>query len=223
MIGVINYPELDATSSSRLEQDMDYYSRFVCSSSRRGHLLIRRHPHVVLRRYFVFNYFTAVAQLPPGSNPPLPQLPQYDSATKDPYAMVIFPPDGECEGGSMIDVHTKEIMGNVAVRIIQAIEDWLVGCEEIRLKLAASSAYTSTPVSLPVWLPLKLNSDDLEESIGASSSEINRRMRRRAPGRVQKWMGDLCMQVFDMAILISSTCLGLLSFGCLGSLQPCNF
>jgi hypothetical protein len=111
--------------------------------------------------------------------------------------MVIFPPDGECEGGSMIDVHTKEIMGNVAVRIIQAIEDWLVGCEEVRLKLASSSAYSSTAVSLPAWLPLKLNSDDLEESIGASSSEINRRMRRRAPGRVQKWMGDLCMQVFD--------------------------
>ena len=137
--------------------------------------------------------------------------------------MVIFPPDGECEGGSMIDVHTKEIMGNVAVRIIQAIEDWLVGCEEIRLKLAASSAYTSTPVSLPVWLPLKLNSDDLEESIGASSSEINRRMRRRAPGRVQKWMGDLCMQVFDLTRLTASTCPGLLSFGCLGPLQSCNF
>jgi hypothetical protein len=29
VIGVINYPELDARSTSRLEQDMDYYSRFV--------------------------------------------------------------------------------------------------------------------------------------------------------------------------------------------------
>jgi hypothetical protein len=140
--------------------------------------------------------------------------------------MVIFPPDGECEGGSMIDVHTKEIMGNVAVRIIQAIEDWLIGCEEARVKLASSSAYSSTPVSLPPWLPLKLNNDDLEESISASSSEINRRMRRRAPGRIQKWMGDLCMQVncFNKLLLITSArCSGLLSFGCLGSLQSCDF
>jgi hypothetical protein len=109
--------------------------------------------------------------------------------------MVIFPPDGECEGGSMLDVHTKEIMGNVSVRIIQAIEDWLIGCEEIRVKLASTSAYSSTAITLPSWLPLKLSNDDVEESIGASTSEINRKMRRRAPGRLQKWMGDLCMQV----------------------------
>lgn len=116
----------------------------------------------------------------------------------------------------MIDVHTREIMGNVAVRIIQAIESWLIGCEEVRTKLASTSAYSSTPVSLPSWLPLKLSNDDLEEG-GGSSSEIARRMRRRAPGRIQKWMGDLCMQV--SVNLIHPECfVGLFPSRCMGSL-----
>lgn len=126
----------------------------------------------------------------------------YDSATKDPYAMVIFPPDGECEGGSMIDVHTKEIMGNVAVRILQAIEDWLLGCEEIRTKLASTSTYSSAPLSLPSWLPLTFSNDDAEESGNLTAGETLRRMKRRTPGRLQKWMGDLCMQVILIFYLL---------------------
>ena len=189
----------------------------------------RRHPHIVLRRYFVFNYFSVVSQLPPGSNqPPLPHLPLYDSAIKDPYAMVIFPPDGECEGGSMIDVHTKEIMGNVAVRILQAIEDWLIRCDEIRVKLAATSTYSSTPLNLPTWLPLTFSHDDAEESNNLTPSEASRRMKRRTPGRLQKWMGDLCMQVLLLLLLLLTNCIisfvtftyfiGLLTTRCLGSL-----
>eukprot|EP01036_Dinobryon_divergens_P036156 gene36156-47006_t len=31
----------------------------------------------------------------------------------DPSSLVIFPPEMECEGGNMIDVHLQEVMGNV--------------------------------------------------------------------------------------------------------------
>mmetsp|Transcript_1167 Transcript_1167/g.1895 ORF Transcript_1167/g.1895 Transcript_1167/m.1895 type:complete len:1683 (+) Transcript_1167:109-5157(+) len=185
VIGVINYPELDSSTSSRLIEDMDYYSR--------------RHPHVVLKRYFVFNYFAAVASMSDGGTPrPPPQLPFADnnspsSPARDPYAMVIFPPDGECEGGSMIDVHTKEIMGNVAVRLFQDAEERIATCEELRVKLANTSAFSTAPFPMPPWLPLTTTYEEMEDNSGGS--EASRRVRRRLPGRIRKWMGDLCMQV----------------------------
>ena len=151
----------------------------------------RRHPHVILKRYFIFNYFAAAA-LAPQSSPP--QLPFTDesgasSTATDPYAMVVFPPDGECEGGSMLDVHTKEIMGNISVRLFEALDKQAMACDDLRSKLSSSSA-----PALPAWLPLSTIFDEMEEGT-ASTSDISRKMKKRLPGRLRKWMGDLCMQV----------------------------
>lgn len=44
--------------------------------------------HLVICRIFVFNYAFEIS--PPPSRP------------SDPASLVIFPPDGECEGGSMV-------------------------------------------------------------------------------------------------------------------------
>lgn len=151
--------------------------------------LHRRHPHVILKRYFVFNYFAAAALAPPSAPPSLPF--SEDSETRDPYAVVVFPPDGECEGGSMLDVHTKEIIGNISVRLFQALDGQMRACEELRGKVTGGS----TPV-LPSWLPLSTIFDDMEDSSGgASAGDVSRRMKKRLPGRLRKWMGDLCMQV----------------------------
>lgn len=54
-------------------------------------LFFRRHPSIILRRVFVFNYTFDVI---PGSIPAAPPK----SLSDDPNSMVIFPPEGICEG-----------------------------------------------------------------------------------------------------------------------------
>lgn len=151
----------------------------------------------------MFNYFEAKE----GS--PLLELTAKTTAL-DPYAMVIFPPDRECEGGSMIDVHTQEIMGNVAVKLFAALEFHMLKCEEYRHKaVSVVSSYKSNPhvtVSslLPSWLSLSThydlleNADEKEGSATASASaqaEKVRKAKKRINGRMKKWMGDICLQV----------------------------
>jgi hypothetical protein len=109
--------------------------------------------------------------------------------------MVVFPPDGECEGGSMLDVHTKEILGNISVRLFQALDLQMSACNDLRGQLTGGNA----PL-LPTWLPLSTIFDDMEDNSGGGSvGEVSRRMKKRLPGRLRKWMGDLCMQVIEQS------------------------
>lgn len=101
--------------------------------------------------------------------------------------LIVFPPEGECEGGSMIDVHTKEVMGNIAVRIFLSLESQMTACEEVRSKQSAS---------LPTWLSLATTHDDVEDNGNVmSASDAAKRLKRRVNGRLRKWMGDQCAQV----------------------------
>lgn len=74
VMGLVNYPELGTTN---VDEDLRSYQR--------------RYPNIELSRVFVFNFSFDLM----GSH--MPQFP-----VKDPTSLVIFPPDLECEGGSMV-------------------------------------------------------------------------------------------------------------------------
>jgi hypothetical protein len=121
VMGLINYPEL-GESITRIDEELRDFTR--------------RHPYIILKRIFVFNYpFDSTA--PPPSPP-----------NDDPDSLNIFPPDGECEGGNMIDVHLHEVMGNAGVKIICALEQQMLLCEEAR----ASGALPAVPLMVSVSL-----------------------------------------------------------------------
>lgn len=112
----------------------------------------------------------------------------------DPNSLVIFPPDGKCEGGSMVDVHLTEVMSHATVKIIVSLEQQLELCEESRIK--------NTP---PPNIPLSTHYDELDDSFYqikdsssshlVSTSQLKRLFRKRSQGRLRKWMADLCLQV----------------------------
>lgn len=127
-------------------------------------------------------------------NSPKPHRP-LKSFVVDPHSLVIFPPEGICEGGvSMIEVHLKEVMSNSAVSILQAFEDQMRACEDARLKNC-----------LPALLPLSTLFDEVAEQLQQQkpvsiamtvTGRPNRKLYRKRPsGRIHKWMGDLSMQV----------------------------
>lgn len=101
--------------------------------------------------------------------------------------MVVFPPDGECEGGSMLAVHLNEVMANAAVRIIASLEQQMVLCEEARVKNALPASTS---------IPLCTFYDDLEErDANAAVKSKSKTYKKRPLGRVRKWMGDLSLQI----------------------------
>jgi hypothetical protein len=173
VIGLINYPELEG-SKTRLVDDMEYYSR--------------RCPHVILKQYFVFNMF---------------DRPNVDSSTipfipNDPSAVVVFPPDGECEGGMrMIDVHLQEVMAGVALKILLALESQAAACEEARAK----SALKIPPGFNIITIFDEYDDDSKSGSVPQSTSgvinlaNISSKMKKKVPGRLRKIVGDLCLQV----------------------------
>lgn len=170
VIGLINYPELEG-SKYRLEEDMDYYTR--------------RYPNVILRRYFVFNMFNH-----PSSNSwTIPSIPG------DPNAIVVFPPDGECEGGnSMVEIHLQEVMAGVALRVLLALEAQAAVCDDSRLRAAQGR--------VPPGMNLFTSYDEMEEGAadggGAGSitfSNASSKMKKRIGGRLRKITADLCLQV----------------------------
>lgn len=72
IMGLINYPEL---GNADIDKQLSYFSR--------------RHENVLLCRVFVFNY--SFENSVPLKGP-----------SGDPNSLIIFPPEGECEGGSMV-------------------------------------------------------------------------------------------------------------------------
>ena len=164
IMGLINYPEL-ADSAAKVEEELEYFSR--------------RHPNIILRRIFVFNYFLDDPSQQK-INRPAPK-----TLSKDPSSVIVFPPEGNCsEGGvSMLDVHLQEVMSHASVKLIHSLEKQLNHCEEARLAN-----------NLPIYAQLTTQYDDLDESDGAGSKN-RKAIKKGLSGRIHKWMGDLCMQV----------------------------
>lgn len=171
VIGLINFPDL-GSGVLRIEEDLLSYSK--------------RFPYVIVRRLFVFNYSFENNSISTTSTLSSSQLLNQNN-------IVIFPPEMECEGGgTMIEVHLKENMGNIAVNVILSIEQQLVQCEEARMKVI-----TKTPPSTTLT-----TSDDVEDT----QSILLRKGPRRVLGRIRKWMGDLCLQCCSPGDAIEHYC-----------------
>ena len=144
----------------------------------------RRHPNILLRRLFVFNYSFD----DPRANSMISPL---KAGVKDPDSIIIFPPDGTCGGSggnsydessgefntannnsnnnnaplergvSMVDVHLNEVMSHAALHIVLALEQQTRLCEEARVKNL-----------LPDGLPMSTIFDEIEEQqlYGGSSN-----------------------------------------------------
>lgn len=135
-------------------------------------------------RLFVFNFtFDVVdgtARQPP------------KGLRSDPNSLVIFPPEGNCEGGSMVDVHLHEVMCHASVQVITSLEKQMELCEDARARN-----------DLPSGLALSTIHDELEEHnlnlhVGKDSVTVRglkKLFRRKPSGRIRKWMGDLSLQV----------------------------
>jgi len=178
----------------------------------------RRHPNILLKRIFVFNYTFDDPDAHSNVTPLLARI-------RDPSSLVIFPPDGACgeesnisgSGGSgggsisgggtvgngnndstkshnMVDIHLQEVMSHAALHIVLALEQQMKLCEESRLRNV-----------LPEGLPMSTLFDEMEENAQNSANSSNKSLvsrkttpnmyKKKPSGRIHKWMGDLCMQV----------------------------
>lgn len=155
IMGLVNHVELG--DPSKIQAEMDYF--------------LRRNPFVVLRRIFVFNFsFDPVH----GLNPESPI-----GIANDPNSLIIFPPEGKCEGGSMVEVHLHEVMSYAAVRIILSLEEQMKLCENqlnssiSTISTSSSSMSSSISTSVPPSL-LSTNSSSMpHSSLHSSQSTPN--------------------------------------------------
>ena len=162
VIGLINYPEL-GRSVDKIEEELDYFSR--------------RHPYVVLRRIFVFNYtFDQVS-------PPLPTV--LKGPSDDINALVVLAPDGECEGGNMVEVHLHEVMGYAAIKIFSALEKQTSILDDCIAKN-----------KFPTTLKLSTFHDEVDDGQDKESKAKRVALINKKPsGRMHKWKGDFSLQV----------------------------
>jgi hypothetical protein len=129
-MGVINYPEYIAGNYGKIEHELEHFAKYVkrilklydfSNHFLTSHYQYRRYPNIVIKRALMFNY-------------------NFDSTSstlrqeKEQIALEIFPPDGDCEGGSMVEVHFRQILNEVAVEIVQSLEHQMEICEEARAK-----------------------------------------------------------------------------------------
>jgi hypothetical protein len=163
----------------------------------------RRYGHIAVKRIFVFNYSFDI---------PLALKP----LKSDPDSLIIFPPEGPCEGGSMIVVHFKEVMFHTAVKLIALFERIMEILEESRIRnvLPTSevtlttvyddrddignpsySAQGNSTVGALTGMP---SSSTLTSSALSSSSSLKKQFKKRPSGRIHKWMADLSMQVCSL-------------------------
>jgi hypothetical protein len=163
---------------------------------------LRRYGHIALKRIFVFNYSFDI---------PLALKP----LKSDPDSLIIFPPEGPCEGGSMIVVHFKEVMFHTAVKLIALFERIMEILEDARLRnILPTSEVTLTTVyddrddiGNPSYNNQNSNtggaltgmqsSSNLTSS-SLTSSSMKKQFKKRPSGRIHKWMADLSMQVCSL-------------------------
>lgn len=149
--------------------------------------LCRRHPYVVLRRLFVFN-FSFLSGTRPLSGP-----------SNDPNALVVFPPDGECGNSehSMIDMHLFEVMGSAAVAIMCSLENQMCRCQtemnkingNLPMSIAAaqkqisnlsSASVASMMNSLALMTPYDDYTDRSSSAVQAPTSMVNNNSQKSA-------------------------------------------
>ena len=141
----------------------------------------------MLRRVFVFNYSfdrIKIAQTGPNS-PEDDDVAALLACAGDPQSVIIFPPEGLCEGGSMIEVHLQEVMGNAGVMIVAALEKQMAICEEGKFKN-----------QLPIGFKLATHNDEYEMHMDSNlHNKLKQAIKKKPIGRIRKWMGDLSLQV----------------------------
>ena len=168
IVGVVNYPEI-ANSVDKVEEDMEYFAR--------------RHPHTVLKRILVFNYsFEPVEGALPLAPSPL---------ASDPQSLVVLPPDGACEGGSMVEVHLQEVLTDAIMRVLLTLEAQMVLCNEAKAK-------NISPPNMQ-FATIYDDIDDASAAAGTKDAKAKKQqqllaIKKKPGGRIRKWMGDLCMQ-----------------------------
>eukprot|EP01033_Poteriospumella_lacustris_P010402 gene10402-7397_t len=154
IMGALNYPDF-ITHSEVLEGEMDRFAK--------------RYPNILIKKIVVFNYnFDSSSSLRMQAAPGL---------------LEIFPPDGDCEGGSMLDVHFRQVMAQTSVQLVQALEAQMDHCEDARLR----GAFPANPSLVTCF-------DEKDDARGGSAKTA-KVFRKRPAGRIRKWMGDLSLQV----------------------------
>ena len=119
----------------------------------------------------------------------------------DPDSIIILPPDGLCEGGSMIDVYIYEVVSNSSLKIIMSLDQQMSICENARMKNISPSSM------IPLWTPyddIDSNNNNNSNSNSNNNNNTNNNedilkwkanLKRKSLGRTRKWMGDLSLQV----------------------------
>jgi hypothetical protein len=190
IMGIVNYPEFKDTN---IDEELHYFAR--------------RHENLVISRIFVFNY-----TFEPGSLP-------IQKPRSDPDSLVVFPPEGLCEGGSMVRilqnisnmhlnasrlyrqvaVHLKEVMSHASVRILESLERQTRICEDARAKSTIPAGVQLS--TLHDEIELTNDNDIPSQSSRSVSTNIpwttrkQTAVKKRLHERLRKWMGDLCLQV----------------------------
>jgi hypothetical protein len=142
----------------------------------------------VLCRIFVFNYSFDTVSIP------------VKRPKSDPDALVVFPPEGLCEGGSMVAVHLKEVMSHASVRILESLEKQLRLCEEARARSGIPGNIQLSTLHDDIELtnendPFTQQSNKTTVNAVPWANRKQTAIKKRLHERLRKWMGDLCLQV----------------------------
>lgn len=91
----------------------------------------------------------------------------------------------------MVDVHLREVMGEAATKIIVSLDNQAILFEDYRNRNL-----------LPPSPELTSGYDDLPNAVASESSffsgqRLKNIVSRKPSGRINKWLGDLCLQVSD--------------------------
>lgn len=121
---------------------------------------------ICVQRYFVFGFpFDNQAALPAVSNS---------------RSLIMFPPDDDTNDNAVTCFHCQVVMSEMAVRVILHFEGLISSGEHI-MKAKAGK--------YPAWVLATTAFDD------PSDNADPKKLKKRMSGRIQKLIGDMCMQV----------------------------
>jgi len=174
----------------------------------------RKHPHVVHRKLFLFNFDPQHAFVPQGS-------------ADDPSCLVFMPPTPPPGSGpaykaalQRVHVHVQEILSSAALSVLAALEKQMAACDDARAK-GVSPAALDPRLSLATFLDdlddKELDTMTQQQQRGRSSSSLallagspltntsptkaverekerEKGFKKKPLGRTRKWQGDLCLQ-----------------------------
>ena len=174
IMGLINYTEIASPdAAAKIQEELEYFTR--------------RHPNVVLRRLFLFNY-----PFEGGNSDPYKEL-LLPTNNVDHTEMIVFPPDLICEGGnSMVNVHLSVNMENASCKLIQVFEKQMRICAEAwKVNKLPAKEHSIELNTFYDEIFEKTTRKDVE---GSDKSIKSLAYKKRPAGRLLKWMGDLSMQ-----------------------------